>query len=218
MIIIGYQGIGKSTLSKQDMRFIDLESGNFWVDGKRADDWYKPYCQIAEHLSQQGYVVFTSSHAVVREQLKNSKEDVKVVVPALTLKEPWIKRLEERYTDSKLEKDFKALANAKVRYTENIQEIMDSGFDIILIESMNYNLEKLITGKVVNKRETKSDETYRIRERLKHKVEGLYKGTERLSDIQITNDKLDNLTVLLGDIAMSLANIVDVAEKSVDKE
>lgn len=218
MIIIGYQGIGKSTLSKQDMRFIDLESGNFWVDGKRADDWYKPYCQIAEHLSQQGYVVFTSSHAVVREQLKNSKEDVRVVVPALTLKEPWIKRLEERYNDSKLEKDFKALANAKVRYTENIQEIMDSGFDIILIESMNYNLEKLITGKVVNKRETKSDETYRIRESLKHKVEGLYKGTERLSDIQITNDKLDNLTVLLGDIAMSLANIVDVAEKSVDKE
>lgn len=38
MIVIGYQGIGKSTLANKDLRFIDLESGNFWVDGKRADD------------------------------------------------------------------------------------------------------------------------------------------------------------------------------------
>ena len=67
MIVIGYQGIGKSTLANKDLRFIDLESGNFWVDGKRADDWYKPYCQIAEHLSRQGYIVFTSSHEVVRK-------------------------------------------------------------------------------------------------------------------------------------------------------
>ena len=28
MIVIGYQGIGK---------YVDLESGNFWVDGKRAN-------------------------------------------------------------------------------------------------------------------------------------------------------------------------------------
>ena len=53
MIVIGYQGIGKSTLAGRDHKFIDLESGNFWVDGKRADDWYKPYCQIAEHLSKK---------------------------------------------------------------------------------------------------------------------------------------------------------------------
>ena len=51
MIVIGYQGIGKSSLAGRNNIFIDLESGNFWVDGKRADDWYKPYCQIAEHLS-----------------------------------------------------------------------------------------------------------------------------------------------------------------------
>lgn len=58
MIIVGYQGIGKSSLAGRDKKFIDLESGNFWIDGKRADDWYKPYCKIAEHLSQQGYYVF----------------------------------------------------------------------------------------------------------------------------------------------------------------
>ena len=41
MIIVGYQGIGKSSISNPDTRCIDLESGNFFVDGKRPDDWYK---------------------------------------------------------------------------------------------------------------------------------------------------------------------------------
>ena len=65
MIVIGYQGIGKSTISHASKgNFIDLESGNFWVDGKRDPEWFKPYCQIALHLHKQGYVVFTSSHEV----------------------------------------------------------------------------------------------------------------------------------------------------------
>ena len=59
MIVIGYQGVGKSTLAGKDYRFIDLESGCFWVDGPngervRADDWYKAYCQVAVDLSDQG--------------------------------------------------------------------------------------------------------------------------------------------------------------------
>ena len=66
--MIGYQGIGKSSCAgKNDC--IDLESGSFWVDGKRAEEWYIPYCQIAMHLANQGYTVFTSSHKVVRDQL-----------------------------------------------------------------------------------------------------------------------------------------------------
>ena len=116
MIVIGYQGIGKSTLAGRNNRFIDLESGNFWVDGKRADDWYKPYCQIAEHLSQQGYIVFTSSHEVVRKQLENSGETIVVVYPSIKLKDEWIAKLEKRYEESGLEKDYKALMNAKDRY------------------------------------------------------------------------------------------------------
>lgn len=144
MIIVGYQGIGKSTLAKNDNRFIDLESGNFWIDGKRHDDWYKVYCKIANHLSEQGYVVFVSSHEVVRNGLKNSSEDVRCCFPTLELKEDWIKKLSDRYKVSGLEKDYKALANAEDRYTENIQEMMDSGFDTICIDDMNYDLWKLI--------------------------------------------------------------------------
>lgn len=140
MIIIGYQGIGKSTLSNNDLRFVDLESGNFWVDGKRADDWYKPYCQIADHLSKQGYFVFTSSHEVVRNQLANSEERVICCAPSLSLKDQWINKLKERYETSGLDKDYRAYMNAEDRYTENITEIANSGFEVLWIESIDYDL------------------------------------------------------------------------------
>ena len=145
MIVIGYQGIGKSSLAGRNNRFIDLESGNFWVDGKRAEDWYKPYCQIAEHLSQQGYIVFTSSHEVVRKQLENSSETVAIVYPSIELKDKWIDKLERRYAESGLEKDYKALMNAKDRYEENIKELSEyaNGYQVyrLALTKMDYDLE-----------------------------------------------------------------------------
>lgn len=124
MIVIGYPGIGKSTLAGRDNKYIDLESGCFWVNDKRADDWYAAYCQVAEHLSRQGYIVFVSSHEVVRKQLVKSTEDVAVVYPALELRDEWIDRLEHRYQESGLKKDYKALMNAKDRYNDNIYELI----------------------------------------------------------------------------------------------
>lgn len=144
MIVIGYQGIGKSTLSNNDLRFVDLESGNFWVDGKRADDWYKSYCQIAEHLSKQGYIVFTSSHEVVRNQLVNSEEQVICCVPDLSLKDEWIQKLKNRYETSGLDKDYKAYMNAVDRYTENITEIANSEFGVLWLDNMDYELDTMI--------------------------------------------------------------------------
>lgn len=145
MIVIGYQGIGKSTLASRDICYIDLESGNFWVDGKRDPEWYKPYCQIAEHLSQQGYIVLTSSHEVVRERLKNSTEEVFMVYPAAELKDEWISKLESRYAKSGLEKDYKALMNAKDRYAENIQELENCDIPYkIVLKDIDYDLDEEI--------------------------------------------------------------------------
>ena len=123
MIVVGYPGIGKSTLAGRDYKYIDLESENFWIDGERAEDWYKPYCKIAEHLSEQGYIVFVSSHEVVRQYLvENSRELVVLVYPSALLKSAWIDKLEQRYAKSGLEKDYKALMNIKYSYIENIRE------------------------------------------------------------------------------------------------
>ena len=146
MIIIGYQGIGKSSLAGRNNKFIDLESGNFWVDGKRSDDWYKPYCKIAEHLSEQGYIVFVSSHEVVRQYLvENSRELVALVYPSIELKDAWIDKLEKRYIKSGLEKDYKALMNAKYSYVENIRELQESCIEYKLeINKLSYDLESML--------------------------------------------------------------------------
>lgn len=144
MIIIGYQGIGKSTLAKDSWKYIDLESGNFWVNGERDEQWYKPYCNIANHLSAQGYTIFTSSHKEVREELKNSSEVVKIAFPALELKTDWLIRLTNRYNESMLEKDYKALINASLCYEDNINDLMNEPFDKIIINNIDYNLRELI--------------------------------------------------------------------------
>ena len=141
MIIIGYQGVGKSTLAKGTHWFpesklgngiIDLESSSFWVDGKRDQNWYKIYANIAHHLSQQGHIVFTASHGAVREELKKYENE-------------WVEKLEKRYNESGLDKDFKAWKNAEQCYEENIKDMMNSGFkDPIVITNMDYDLGQMI--------------------------------------------------------------------------
>ena len=150
MIVIGYQGIGKSTLASRNLKYIDLESSNFWFDDAetkqrvRHSNWYEMYCNVAEDLSRQGYVVFVSSHQPVRERLLKSEEYVVACVPSLILKDEWIKKLKERYENSLLEKDYKAYMNAADRFAENVTEIMNSGFDILRISNMSYDLQNLI--------------------------------------------------------------------------
>lgn len=149
MIIIGYQGIGKSTLAGKN-KCIDLESGNFWFydletyQKVRHNDWYIPYCNIANHLSEQGYIVFTSSHEVVREELKKSKEKIYVVFPSIKLKDKWIEKLEDRYNQTGLDKDYKALMNAKDRYEENISELRKCGLSVFEILDMDYSLDEIV--------------------------------------------------------------------------
>ena len=145
MIVIGYQGIGKSTLAGK-RNCIDLESGNFWVDGKRDEKWYIPYCQIANHLSQQGFTVFVSSHEVVREELKKSEEKVYVICPSTDLKYDWITKLQTRWKTTELNKDYKAYMNAIGRYSENIGELMNSGFDVVVLDSIDYSLYGIATS------------------------------------------------------------------------
>lgn len=146
-IISGYQGIGKSSLSSRGNGYIDLESGNFFVDGKRNDDWYKAYAQIAVHLAEQGYRVFVSSHKVVREYLTilPHSVDLYVCFPSFALEKPWISKLKTRYERTMRDKDFRAWKNAEERYAENIKDLHESkGFAPIVIHDMSYDLEKLL--------------------------------------------------------------------------
>ena len=145
-IIVGYQGIGKSTLAFHNVEVIDLESSNFFIDGVRQGDWFKAYCNIARSLCRQGYVVCISSHKEVREELaKNPATHQIIVCPSLSLKDKWIDKLRYRYEQCDSSKNFKALRNAEDCYDSNIKDLMtQEGFEHILIEDMNYDLSNLL--------------------------------------------------------------------------
>ena len=124
---------------------IDLESGNFFVDGKRCDDWYKVYANIANHLSLQGKNVFVSSHKVLREHLVKESIPFVVIYPSIELKDKWVEKLKQRYELTKKEKDLRALLNAQEKYDENLDDLSQEKLRIV-ITSMDYSLKQLIGG------------------------------------------------------------------------
>lgn len=145
MVIIGYQGIGKSTLAKNNMNYIDLESSTFFVRDAtglvcRPVEWAEIYCNIAVDLSNQGYDVFVSSHDIVRKQLLLRGCDVCAIVPDVALKSEWIEKLHRRYGLSRSDKDYKAWKNAEDRFEENIAEIEADVPNTIKIDRMDYDL------------------------------------------------------------------------------
>lgn len=150
MIFIGFPGIGKSTLASKDKEVIDLESSCFWWTdeyGQRTRDsnWFLYYCNVAEHLSCQGYDVFVNSHDAVCTELK--KRDIgAVIVPSRDLKYEWIKRLEDRYNITHSEKDKRALDTISDCYDLYIEMILDkfASNKIIVITSMDYDLKDMI--------------------------------------------------------------------------
>lgn len=173
MIITGYQGIGKSTLASKNDKIIDLESGCFWktndfvnldtaqehpdytiedVERSRPKDWYIYYCQMAEHLSKQGYIVFVSCHPVVREYLsQKSTEPFCAIFPAKKIKYAWLDRLSKRYNASKLEKDLRALRQAENSYDTDISRLcfecqhdVDYYHNFVMIDDIDYDLQECV--------------------------------------------------------------------------
>lgn len=151
MIIIGYQGIGKTTLARDSWYYVDLDSSCIQINGKKPDGWDEIYVNSAESLSRQGFKVFVSSHKEVRDRLKNSKEPVIICYPSLELKTPWINRLSERFENSRLAKDYRALENAKNYYDSTIIDMSLENFPRIQIEDMKYDLRQLIENIIVRK-------------------------------------------------------------------
>lgn len=167
MIIIGYQGIGKSTFCKTygiSLRYLELESGLMkdpMNDNRRWDNWAEIYCNIALSLSDQHYMVFVSSHKAVQDILTHSKDEVIAIYPSKTIKDEWIKKLLERYKNTGLKKDEIAWLDAKANYDSEIDILENSPFTKATIYSMDYDLKNVIEhavyDAVVNRKKRSSD-------------------------------------------------------------
>lgn len=145
MIIIGYPGIGKSTVAKDDYRFIDLDSTTKSTrGGVHIKRWEVLYAKFAEYLSEQGYFVFVSSHPEVIEALTGSTELVYICYPDHDLRDSWIKRLADRYGETGTSKDYRAFKRASDHYYDDILSMTETGFRKIPIRNMNYNLKRMI--------------------------------------------------------------------------
>lgn len=140
MIIIGYPGIGKSTVAKNDYRFIDLDSSP-WKD---IPNWAKYYIDVAEELSSQKYYVLVSSHDVVRNRLYRSKEPVVLCYPDPKLKGPWISKLYHRFQRDHNGKNMRAYRHVEANFDEDIERMSLSPHKKLVIPTMKYNLKKLI--------------------------------------------------------------------------
>lgn len=101
------------------------------------------YANIAHHLSNQGKIVFTSSHKQLRVYMNKTGIPFTVIFPALELKQQWIAKLKGRWEETKRDKDFKAWVNAKEKFNENIYDLSHEKKKVI-ITNMDYSLEKLI--------------------------------------------------------------------------
>ena len=149
MIVIGYQGIGKSTVASKQYGIIDLESSNFKVDGERDENWYIIYCRIAVSLARQGYIVLISSHECVRSELRKYEDEgeytVVVICPHYMLKDQWIQRLYNRYIQDRSTKNYAAWKDAEAHFLDSIQSMAQNVvFSIIFLNSMDYDLSGLI--------------------------------------------------------------------------
>ena len=151
MIVIGYQGIGKTTLANDPAHYniVDLESSMFKINGERCANWERIYCRIAISLAKQGKLVFISSHKEVRRELAIFANvcPIVTITPALYLEGEWIDRLEKRYKNNPCEKNHAAYENAKACYESNIIDIRANPlFDHIELRDMDYLLEDVVDG------------------------------------------------------------------------
>ena len=146
MIIIGYPGVGKTSLAGRYNQYIDLESSHFNdAFGQKPDGWFIPYCKVAEDLSRQGYRVFVSCHKEVQEYFNKSDEYVMVLYPAMKLKEQWLDRVKRRFENDPSMKNKKAMENVEKYWDIQINSLRNSPFENkLVLGNMNYTLDNEI--------------------------------------------------------------------------
>lgn len=170
MIIVGYPGIGKSTIANKNALCIDLESSMFNDEfGNKIKDWYKYYCNVAIDLHNQGKTVFVSNHSDVYNQLSKyelAKTDLAFIFPSLQLHDAWVDKLRDRYYEDSLKKNENAWLRASNCYKEDIENLINfvkqNNYKYWTVNHLDYNLDEIIDSLAQGYSSNNIDEVNRI--------------------------------------------------------
>lgn len=91
MIICGFPGTGKSTAVRLHKIGVDLESTPFSRNGQ----WLL-YAEVAKHMSDNGDIVFVSTHKPMLDALEQVEAKYTVVIPPFDDKEHYYRRYVNR--------------------------------------------------------------------------------------------------------------------------
>lgn len=164
MIIFGYPGIGKTTLTTSEDYKTNFVNGVIDLDSMFFSDlddpyWFKRYTNLAECISKQGYLVMISTHEKVVSSLKKSPEKKLIIVPSPKIKDKWIERLDKRRQKTNLFKDKKAYLHVKEHFDSDYEMLKKASewpkYDILELDSMNYSLSDILSG-ILNGSEVKN--------------------------------------------------------------
>ena len=148
MIICGYLTIGKTTLAKNNLKIIDLDSKPFSELKLTNSKWYEIYGNIALDLERQGYIVLVSANTKVIKYLKNKASDLLVVIYSKNLKEYALKKAKERQETS--ETTLKSIEDNFYTHNERVLNICkDLNIKLIEIDKENYILKDILKTIIV---------------------------------------------------------------------
>lgn len=158
MIVIGYYGLGKSSVCSENPGFIDLESKYFreegsWLGGNSKVGLDR-YIWLIEDLNAAGKTVFVSSLKEVRKAIFESKKidsflEVAYIYPDLNLKDEWLSRLYNRWKESSLQKDWLAYERATREYPTVIKEMKEEKGNLLDYVITKDNIEDFDLKKAV---------------------------------------------------------------------
>lgn len=99
----------------------------------------------ATKLQETYEIVFVSSHAVVRQYLREQKINYKVILPHAKLYKDWCDKLLERSIVSGDIKDTRAFGNCYKEFYNSYTEILiNDNKNVVVLESMDYDLDEII--------------------------------------------------------------------------
>ena len=143
MIIIGYPGIGKSTLASNNPEAYCYLSAN---DYKIYDNsvWMDRYCQDAIDEEPYSDVVFVDYYDEVLDRLNETNSRVIVVAPALDLRDEWVKKLLRRYQQTFQTTHYYDYSRVEHVYDKDVQYALENAREFYVIRNMKYKLHSIL--------------------------------------------------------------------------